>query len=311
MLALLLCGNERLALMRLRSNNLTDAIVTQGFNQIEYGSKLSTGQKTAVDMTLNQPITFVWGPPGTGKTETLAKISIEHMKIGHKILMLSYSNVSVDAAIQRLFKHIPDSKPGKLLRYGYPKDADINESEYKSSFNLALHSCPELVKRRTELINESKKYGKADPKRKEIRKKIREIREALAEKEIELIKNAKFVATTVSKAVVDKKLTEIPFDVVIFDEASMSYIPQIIFGAGLAHKHFVCMGDFCQLPPIVQGEHSESLSVDIFRYCGISDAVEHNCGHRWLCMLDTQYRMHPEIANFARRVKGRSCFSCN
>lgn len=291
--------NERLALMRLRSNNLTDAIVTQGFNQIEYGSKLSTGQKTAVDMTLNQPITFVWGPPGTGKTETLAKISIEHMKIGHKILMLSYSNVSVDAAIQRLFKHIPDSKPGKLLRYGYPKDADINESEYKSSFNLALHSCPELVKRRTELINESKKYGKADPKRKEIRKKIREIREALAEKEIELIKKAKFVATTVSKAVVDKKLTEIPFDVVIFDEASMSYIPQIIFGAGLAHKHFVCMGDFCQLPPIVQGEHSESLSVDIFRYCGISDAVEHNCGHRWLCMLDTQYRMHPEIANFA------------
>lgn len=128
---------------------------------------------------------------------------------------------------------------------------------------------------------------------------MRQIRESLNEKEIGNLKKAKFIATTVSKAVVDKKLTEIPFDVVIFDEASMSYIPQIIFGAGLAHKHFICMGDFCQLPPIVQGDHSESLSVDIFRYCGISDAVDRGCNHKWLCMLDTQYRMHPQIADFA------------
>lgn len=291
--------NERLALLRNKSNNITDALVTQGFNQIEYGAKISTGQETAVGITLKQPITFIWGPPGTGKTETLAKIAIHHMKKGNKILMLSYSNVSVDAAIQRLFKLFPQSNPGDILRYGYPKDNDINESQFKSSFNFALSLCPELVEKRKELMNESKKYGKTDPKRKEISKKIREIREALAEKEIDSLKKAKFVATTVSKAVVDKKLTEIPFDVVIFDEASMSYIPQIIFGASLAKKHFVCMGDFCQLPPIVQGDHSESLSVDIFRYCGISDAVERNCGHKWLCMLDTQYRMHPEIANFA------------
>lgn len=291
--------NDRLVLLRNKNNYITDALVTQGFNQIEYGAKLSTGQETAVDMTLKQPITFIWGPPGTGKTEALAKIAIQHIKKENKILMLSYSNVSVDAAIQRLFKLFPQSNPGDILRYGYPKDNDINESQFKSSFNFALSLCPELVKKRKELMNESKKYGKTDPKRKEISKKIREIREALAEKEIDSLKKAKFVATTVSKAVVDKKLTEIPFDVVIFDEASMSYIPQIIFGASLAKKHFVCMGDFCQLPPIVQGDHSESLSVDIFRYCGISDAVERNCGHKWLCMLDTQYRMHPEIANFA------------
>ncbi|SEH74070.1 Superfamily I DNA and/or RNA helicase [Ruminococcus flavefaciens] len=291
--------NERLVLLRNKNNYIADALVTQGFNQIEYGAKLSTGQETAVDMTLKQPITFIWGPPGSGKTETLAKIAIQHIKKGNKILMLSYSNVSVDAAIQRVFKLFPQSNLGDILRYGYPKDNDINESQFKSSFNFALYLCPELVKKRKDLMNESKKYGKTDPKRKEISKKIREIREALAEKEIDSIKKARFVATTVSKAVVDKKLTEIPFDVVIFDEASMSYIPQIIFGASLAKKHFVCMGDYCQLPPIVQGDRSESLSVDIFRYCGISDAVERNCGHKWLCMLDIQYRMHPEIANFA------------
>ena len=293
--------NERLALMRVNNNFIANELVTQGFKQIEYGSKLSVGHETAVDMALRQPITFIWGPPGTGKTETLAKIANEHMKKGHKILMLSYSNVSVDSAIQRLFKHNPQYRheSGEILRYGYPTDTDINESDYKSSFNFVLHYLfPEFEKKRKELIQEGKKYGKDSPKRNEIKKAIREIREILAQKEIEAIKKAKFTATTVSKAVVDKKLTEIPFDVVIFDEASMSYIPQIIFGAGLAKKHFICMGDFCQLPPIVQGEHSASLSVDIFRYCGISDAVKQNCGHKWLCMLDTQYRMHPEIADF-------------
>lgn len=116
-----------------------------------------------------------------------------------------------------------------------------------------------------------------------------------------LLHEAKFIATTVSKAVVDKKLTEISFDVVIFDEASMSYVPQIIFGANLARKNFVCMGDFCQLPPIVQGNHSDGLTIDIFRYCGISDAVEKKLGHNWLCMLDIQYRMHPEIADIASK----------
>lgn len=39
--------------------------------------------------------------------------------------------------------------------FSYPKDSDINESEFKSSFNFTLYSCPELVKRRMELINES------------------------------------------------------------------------------------------------------------------------------------------------------------
>lgn len=40
---------------------------------------------------------------------------------------------------------------------------------------------------------------------------------------------AKFVATTVSKAVVDSAIRDNQFDVVIFDEASMAYIPQIAF----------------------------------------------------------------------------------
>ena len=59
------------------------------------------------------------------------------------------------------------------------------------------------------------------------------------------------------------------------------------------------MGDFCQLPPIVQSDDTCSLNADIFKYCGIVDAVSSGYGHQWLCMLDTQYRMHPDIAAFS------------
>ena len=79
----------------------------------------------------------------------------------------------------------------------------------------------------------------------------------------------------------------------------MAYIPQIVFSAGLARKHFICMGDFAQLPPIVQSDSSNSLNNDIFQYCGIVNAVNSGHGHEWLCMLDTQYRMHPDIAAFS------------
>jgi hypothetical protein len=109
------------------------------------------------------------------------------------------------------------------------------------------------------------------------------------------------VATTVSKATVDKAIYPQRFDVVIFDEASMAYVPQIVFSAGIAKDYFVCLGDFCQLPAIVQNSAEERLTRDIFEHTGITSAVENNQGHEWLVMLDLQYRMHQDIADFVSK----------
>ena len=293
---------ERLMDLSLEPSEIAQDLICNGLKEIDYrNSDIAKGQETAVRMSLEQPITFVWGPPGTGKTQTLAKIAWAHIDKGERVLMLSYSNVSVDGAILRVTSLKNDGFPGQLVRYGFPKDKRISEHPYLSSYNLAINNYPDLLKRRTQLQAEKKRLEKNDPKLIQVEKELNEIRRELRAAESQCVRNAKFVATTVSKAIVDKEIRNGAFDVVIFDEASMATIPQIAYAAKLARKNFVCMGDFRQLPPIVQSSKESPLNADIFQYCGITQAVDQGSNHKWLCLLDTQYRMHPEIADFAGR----------
>lgn len=294
--------SERLMDLSLEPSEIAQDLICNGLKEIDYrNSDIAKGQETEVRMSLEQPITFVWGPPGTGKTQTLAKIAWAHIDKGERVLMLSYSNVSVDGAILRVTSLKNDVFPGQLVRYGFPKDKRISEHPYLSSYNLAINNYPDLLKRRTQLQAEKKRLEKNDPKLIQVEKELNEIRRELRTAESQCVRNAKFVATTVSKAIVDKEIRNGAFDVVIFDEASMATIPQIAYAAKLARKNFVCMGDFRQLPPIVQSSKESPLNADIFQYCGITQAVDQGSNHKWLCLLDTQYRMHPEIADFAGR----------
>lgn len=294
--------SERLMDLSLEPSEIAQDLICNGLKEIDYrNSDIAKGQETAVRMSLEQPITFVWGPPGTGKTQTLAKIAWAHIDKGERVLMLSYSNVSVDGAILRVTSLKNDVFPGQLVRYGFPKDKRISEHPYLSSYNLAINNYPDLLKRRTQLQAEKKRLEKNDPKLIQVEKELNEIRRELRAAESQCVRNAKFVATTVSKAIIDKEIRNGAFDVVIFDEASMATIPQIAYAAKLARKNFVCMGDFRQLPPIVQSSKESPLNADIFQYCGITQAVDQGSNHKWLCLLDTQYRMHPEIADFAGR----------
>lgn len=294
--------SERLMDLSLEPSEIAQDLICNGLKEIDYrNSDIAKGQETAVRMSLEQPITFVWGPPGTGKTQTLAKIAWAHIDKGERVLMLSYSNVSVDGAILRVTSLKNDVFPGQLVRYGFPKDKRISEHPYLSSYNLAINNYPDLLKRRTQLQAEKKRLEKNDPKLIQVEKELNEIRRELRTAESQCVRNAKFVATTVSKAIVDKEIRNGAFDVVIFDEASMATIPQIAYAAKLARKNFVCMGDFRQLPPIVQSSKESPLNADVFQYCGITQAVDQGSNHKWLCLLDTQYRMHPEIADFAGR----------
>lgn len=288
---------ERLYEMHPEVNSIAYELACRGRVKIDERQSIKYGQSYALRRATSEAITFIWGPPGTGKTHTLANIALEYINHGKRVLMLSYSNVSVDGALLRV-GHMADCKPGQVIRYGYPRVKELLDSKTLTSYQFVLYQNPELEDVFRTLNAEKRKMNRKDPKRIEINKQLNKIRENLIEKEKELIQNAAFVATTVSKAVIDKAIFSQSFDVVIFDEASMAYVPQVVFAGGLAKSNFVCLGDFRQLPAIVQNNQEMRLAEDIFEYTGITLAVESDYGHEWLVMLNVQYRMHPDIANF-------------
>lgn len=291
--------NERLDSIADNSSNIVKYLICDGKDLIDYKNcEITTGQQAAVQMSKRQPITFVWGPPGTGKTQTLAKMVLDHIEQGNRVLMLSYSNVSVDGAIMRVHAMNPNAKPGTLVRYGYARNKELLKHHSLISYYLAIHKHPNLQKEYQKLVEELKNTSRASQKYIDIKRRLAQIKNILSYEEKNIVKNADFVATTVSKSIVDSTIYESEFDVVIFDEASMAYVPQIVFAAGIAKKHFVCMGDFRQLPPIVQSNGTSLLNTDIFQHCGITYAIDNKINHKWLCMLDVQYRMHPCIAEF-------------
>lgn len=139
---LLECLRERLKTMSEQNNPIVNSLITSAHRQIQKGKSISKGQNTACRMSASQPITVIWGPPGTGKTETLANIALQHLNMGHRVLMLSYSNVSVDGAILRVFQKDTKKRRGKLVRYGYPRDKSILQHNYLTSYQLTLSNHP-------------------------------------------------------------------------------------------------------------------------------------------------------------------------
>ena len=286
-------------------------LILNGHAQIHPEQKIVCGQESACTHALKKPITFVWGPPGTGKTFTLANMVLKFISEGKRVLMLSHSNVSVDGAVLKVCERAEKEnsiilQPGMIIRYGYPRDQQLLDHPTLTSYNYALYCHPDLLILRQALQRELKALSNKEPKYISIRQQLSAIRQQLSDDEKASISKAVFVATTASKAVVDSAVFNQQFDVVMFDEASMAYVPQVVFSASLAKERFCCFGDFRQLPPIIQSpQAAELMETDIFSYVGITEAVENNLGHNWLVLLDVQRRMHKAIADFvSRRIYG-------
>ena len=286
---------------------------------IEDGPKLSTedpaesipkGQAAAISAARNNDITVIWGPPGTGKTYTMAEIAREALQNGKSILVVSHSNVSVDGVVKQTVDGLRKAgmenllKKGKVLRYGYVRDEELSHDSDAVAYNYALKFRHDLKNRIACLRDEKEQLRKTgrglSQKREEIERKLKKIRTEVRDGERQYVKEAQYVATTISKVTVDPLFDEKYYDIVMFDEVSMAYIPQIICAAMYAKEKLVLVGDFRQLSPIVQSEAKKVLEKDIFEYLGISSGTK-IFAHPWLVMLNEQRRMHPDISAFPNR----------
>lgn len=299
-----------------KMNSLNPNINKLAIKIMEEGPDLSTdtdianvpkGQPAVEHKLETDDIVTVWGPPGTGKTYTMAKIANSYIAQGKSVLIVSHSNVSVDGVIKQVVKMLGTDKQsiledGKILRFGYVRDDELSQNPYATSFNYALSKCDSyarqlehLMAKRDELRAKNQMKSKEYD---EVEHKIKEIRGEIRKEERKYVERAQVIGTTISRATIDPIFEERQFDLVMFDEVSMAYVPQVIAAAALAKEKFMCVGDFRQLAPISQSPDSRVLQVDIFSYLQIVDGKGNMYWHPWLVMLNEQRRMAPAISEF-------------
>lgn len=82
---------------------------------------LNEYQENAVRLALGSDVSFVWGPPGTGKTFTIARLVEALLSKGLSVLLISHTNAATDGALLDVVEHLENSADyldGKLLREG-------------------------------------------------------------------------------------------------------------------------------------------------------------------------------------------------
>ncbi|WP_163102667.1 AAA domain-containing protein [Peribacillus alkalitolerans] len=260
-------------------------------------------------------VTYVWGPPGTGKTYTLARVAANKYLVGKRVLILSNSNSAVDVLIYETFQFLlrkDKFKSGTVLRYGNTNMNDLALNEPVTSIQLLTETEPNLTSNLEKLKvqrEQIKRDSGFSTNRRDtedllqMEQKILGLEEKLRRKEKKLLEDAKIIGTTLAKAASDSTIYDQDFDLVIVDEASMAYIPYIGFAASLGKRVIVC-GDFKQLPPIAQSRHPlvhQWLRQDIFLEAGVTESIHLGKLHPQLLLLSEQRRMHPQISSFTNK----------
>ncbi|MDD6716860.1 MAG: AAA domain-containing protein [Firmicutes bacterium] len=292
------------------ANSIAFELLNQGPELAEKNhlSNIVKGQKAARKHALSSKITVIWGPPGTGKTYTMAQIAIDALLEGKSVLVVSHSNISVDGVTLEIAKQLREGehdeylREGKVLRYGYVRDTRLVDDKDAVAFNYALESLPSVRERRKILLQEKSQLQKnreaSFRRRLVLEEELKNIRIQIRQAEKEYVWKAKIVATTISKVTIDPLFEDKRYDFVMFDEVSMAYVPQILCAASLAKEHFIAVGDFRQLAPIAQSEAKDILNKDLFSYLGINNGIGSIYNHPWLVMLNEQRRMYPDISAF-------------
>ncbi len=121
---------------------------------------LTADQRTAFARCLQQPITYIWGPPGTGKTVLLAALALQLYQDNKRVLIVSHTNHAVDGVVESLCRRITDRgrrstiAEGSILRVGtLVRESLIKSFSDQISLDAVINKSHEKVSNRLEMLN--------------------------------------------------------------------------------------------------------------------------------------------------------------
>ena len=223
---------------------------------------------------------IVVGPPGTGKTEVIAKSAEELADRGERVLITSHTNIAVDNAIEKLSgetshqvvragrpeKISPEVKRlmlSKVMKEGESEEVDellgyIDELEGKiDDMREKINTLEDYIDERSRRENKRLPGGRIEEAKEEIEKKRekltekrREVRDLWDDAEAKSIREADITGSTIIRSHL-RGLRQVEFDTVIIDEASQISAPLGLLGMVNAKK-WVLVGDHNQLLPVLK-----------------------------------------------------------
>lgn len=244
-------------------------------------------QKVAIQSVLNNSITVLQGPPGSGKTSTIYEIILQLLDNLNTfpILVVAASNIAIDNIAEKLLV-----KHGRsILRIvSNEKEREYNREHPLASICLHHKVYDALPMAMKQTIDDMRRFNGPKVSQNQYKK--------LLTKQIELsdifIAQAKVIFTTTVVAGGNQLKSVKKLPVVIMDEATQSSEPTTLIPLSVPGvQKFVFVGDQKQLSSFSQ---VPNLSLSLF------ERVLLNGTYRTPHMLDTQYRMHPMISEFPR-----------
>ncbi|WP_251343417.1 DUF5797 family protein [Haloplanus halophilus] len=270
-------------------------------------------------------LSLVVGPPGSGKTEVIAKAAHELANRGESVLVTSHTNIAVDNVIEKLGHR----DTHQLVRAGRPEKMSkgtsevmlskvVDESDDDSVSELLdevetlkseisnMGAQLEHDQDRYELLQRAAETGPVsstqlseaeegiDAKQAKLSETRRKIQTLQSRAERASIENADITGATIVRSQLGG-LAQVQFDTVIIDEASQIPVPLGLLGM-INAKKWVVVGDHHQLQPVLKtlstSDGSPPDDASIFSFLRNRYDID-----QW---LDYHYRSHADIIGFSQ-----------
>lgn len=258
---------------------------------------LEEDQRDAVRRALGQDLSLVLGPPGTGKTRTLAELVRQSVARGERVLVTAASHTAVDNLAERLVR-----AGVRLVRIGHPARVSPEMEEHtldsllerSDAAGLARGWIREAEALRQKLRQREKRKATTWAERREVMGEINgfyaSAKRATRDAQRGILDGAPVIAVTAAGSE-SWQVAGQRFDRVVLDEATQAPDPIALVALQQA-PWAVLAGDPHQLPPTVIGEEAEALGLSETFFERLAAGLH---AAELVTLLRVQHRMHEAL----------------